>query len=83
MPQLTIRKVPDDVVKQLKQTARASGHSMNGAAVEALARGLGLAQPPRRRRDLSAFAGGWSAHDFEKFRRATAVFEAIDAEVWS
>ncbi|MFA5206698.1 MAG: hypothetical protein WC708_20050 [Lentisphaeria bacterium] len=83
MSQLTIRKIPDEVVKQLKQTARHRGHSMNSAAVEALTRGLGLAPFPRRRRDLSAFAGGWSAQELEKFRRATAVFEAIDPEVWS
>ena len=83
MPQLTLRKVPDEVVKQLKQAARHSGRSMNGAAVDALARGLGLAQPPRRRRDLAAFAGGWSAREFAQFQRATAAFEAIDAEVWS
>ena len=57
MKTLTLRNVPDEVVQQLAATAQETHQSMNGAAVMALRRALGLDAGPRRKRDLSAFAG--------------------------
>jgi hypothetical protein len=37
---------------------------------------------PRRKRDLSAFAGAWKKTEFAAFEKATAGFSAIDEELW-
>jgi plasmid stability protein len=82
MKTLTLRNVPDDVVEQLAATAKENRQSMNGAAVLALQRALGLDAGPRRKRDLSAFAGAWKKTEFAAFEKATAGFSAIDEELW-
>jgi hypothetical protein len=79
---LTLRNVPEEVVDRLVSMAKETHQSMNAAAVQALRRCFGLEANPRRKRDLSTFAGSWSKKDFEKFEKATAPFEAIDGELW-
>jgi plasmid stability protein len=82
MKTLTLRNVPEEVVEQLSAIAKETHQSMNGAAVLALRRALGLDAGPRRKRDLSAFAGAWKKKEFESFEKATAGFSAIDEELW-
>ena len=82
MKTLTLRNVPDEVVQQLATIAKETHQSMNGAAVMALRRALGLDAGPRRKRDLSALAGAWKKKDFAVFEKATAGFGAIDEELW-
>ena len=79
---MTLRNVPDDVVEGLAALAKEQHQSMNGAAVLALKRSLGLEAPSRRKRDLSSIAGSWSQKDCDAFERATAGFGAIDPELW-
>jgi hypothetical protein len=40
------------------------------------------ASEQRRRRDLSAIGGPWTAQEATAFERATAFFETVDEEVW-
>ena len=82
MRTLSLRNVPDEVVGRLVGVAKETHQSMNAAAVQALRRCFGLDANPRRKRDLSSFAGSWSKEDFDRFEKASALFEAIDEELW-
>ena len=57
MKQLTLRKIPARVEKQLRVHARRNGLSLNKTAVSLLSRALGVEEPGRskHKRDLSSF----------------------------
>ena len=59
--QYTIRGIPTAVDDALRARARATGQSLNTAAVEALAVGAGVAGAPQKRRDLGDVGGTWRA----------------------
>ena len=82
MKQLTLRKISEDVERELRAAAEQEGSSLNRAAIAALQRGLGLAPPSRKRRDLSALSGRWTAAEAAAFKGHVAIFETIDEEVW-
>lgn len=82
MKTMTLRNVPDEVAGQLSVIAKETRQSMNGVAVQAMRRGMGLDAMPRRKRDLSAFCGDWTRQEADEFDRSLAVFEEIDEELW-
>ena len=82
MKTLTLRNVPDEVADQLAAMAKASRQSLNRTAVQVMQRSLGLTTSPRRKRDLTAFFGDWSAEQAAEFDKAVSIFEEIDGEVW-
>jgi hypothetical protein len=59
--QYTIRGTPVAVDQALRARARASGRSLNEAAVDALAEGSGMTGSRRKRRDLADIARSWKA----------------------
>jgi antitoxin FitA-like protein len=78
--QYTIRGIPPTVDHALRERARATGKSLNAAAVDALAEGAGVADLPRRRRNLGDIAGTWKAE-----KAVAAALEAqdqVDADLW-
>lgn len=78
--QYTIRGIPEAVDSALRQRARASGKSLNEAAVEALAEGAGMGGAPRRRRDLRGIAGTWKPD--KAVERALADQDTVDQDLW-
>ena len=70
--QYTVRGIPKSVDEALRRRARVEGKSLNEAAIEALAEGLGLGAEPVVRRDLSDIAGSW--------KRDAAVEAALEAQ---
>ena len=78
--QYTIRNIPDALDAALRRTARAHGKSLNEAAIEALARGVGVTGEPLRQRDLSRMAGTW--RDDPVFDSALAAQDTVDEEMW-
>lgn len=78
--QYTIRGIPGAVDDALRAKARASGKSLNEAAVDALADGVGLAGVPRKRRDLADIAGTWKAD--KAVHSALAAQDTIDQDLW-
>jgi hypothetical protein len=67
---LTLRNVPDGVVEHIVAAAKANQQSRNAAVVQALKRYFGVEAHPRRKRDLSSFAGSWEKREFDEFERA-------------
>lgn len=78
--QYTIRKVPDRMDKLLRERAVEEHKSLNDAALDALAHGLGASGEPVRYHDLDDLAGSWV--DDPEFDRALADMRKIDPEIW-
>ncbi len=78
--QYTIRNVPDYLDAALRRAAREQGKSLNEAAVQALVRGAGLSEVPRRKRDLGDLAGTWV--EDPDFDSAVAAQDKIDESIW-
>lgn len=78
--QHTIRGIPTRVDKALRQQSRKAGRSLNQVAVDALARGLGVADEPALHHDLDTLAGTWA--DDADFDRAIKVQDQIDKALW-
>lgn len=79
--QYTLRGVPPEVDRALRDRARREGISLNQAAVEALVRALGLGDRPVRHRSLDALRGTW--YEDPDFERAVAEQHRIDESLWS
>ena len=83
MPQLTVQNLPESVSERLRLLAEQFGTSLNRSVVRILEAATGgRPSAAGRRRDLSAIGGRWTAQEATAFDRATAVFEAVDEEVW-
>ena len=78
--QYTIRRIPKAVDDAVRERARATGKSLNEAAVDVLADGAGVKGVPRERRDLSDIAGTWKAE--KAFDTALADQDRIDKDLW-
>ena len=78
--QYTIRNVPNMLDEALRRAARERGKSLNEVAIEALARGAGVTEERRQRRDLGDIASTWRKDP--AFDRALAAQDTIDEEMW-
>jgi len=78
--QYTIRGVSSTLDAVLRRWAHEQGKSLNEVAIEAMARGAGLAGRPARLRDLHDIAGTWQ--EDHAFHHVRAAHEAIEAELW-
>ena len=82
MNQMTIRQIPDHVVKKIRRLAATTEQSINKTTISLLKKGLGLDNKTSKKRDLSSVAGKWSKKDAAEFRRHITIFESIDRDVW-
>jgi len=78
--QYTIRGVPAAVDAALRQRARATGKSLNEAAIEALTESSGVAGSPMKRRDLGDIVGTWKNE--KAVDDALADQDRVDADLW-
>ena len=80
MPQYTIRNVPEALDRELRERAKREGISLNDAAVEAMKRGLGVAESDVVYGDLDDLIGTWKQDD--EFDRAIEEQDKVDADPW-
>ncbi|MGH9340142.1 MAG: hypothetical protein ACRD1R_11295 [Acidobacteriota bacterium] len=78
--QYTIRAVPARVDRELRRRARQEEKSLNEVSIEALTRGIGLAEERPRFHDLDQLAGSW-VEDSE-FEKAIEEQDQIDPSLW-
>jgi hypothetical protein len=78
--QYTIRGVPADVDRVLRERARAAGKSFNQVALEALAAGAGKSLKPKR--DLRDVIGSMSAKEADRIDVEISRQHQIDPELW-
>lgn len=78
--QYTLRKIPRNLDRALRDRARREAKSLNQVAIEAMIRALGLDgdRPPQR--DLDDIAGSW-VHDAET-ERALDEQRVLDPDLW-
>lgn len=78
--QYTIRQIPPQVDKRLRQKAREAGKSLNEVVVSALKQEVGLTEQPIVYHDLDRLSGSWeNSADFDS---AIYAQHAIDPEIW-
>lgn len=78
---ITIENLPDEVDRALRERAAAENKSLDAAAIDALARGLGVERPiTKQKRDLSFLAQGPPLEP--EVLRALQEQRRIDPELW-
>jgi len=82
MSYLTVRGLPEDLVKALQAEKRRRGKSMNQTVIDLLKHALNLDWRSKSGNGLEKLAGTWNQEELEHFERATAVFEHTDEEHW-
>ncbi len=78
--QYTIRRVPPEVDKALRQKSRQERKSLNEVVLEALRKGAGLSGQPVVHRDLDFLIGSWV--EDPEFDKIIKEFDQIDPEMW-
>lgn len=82
MKTMTVRNVPDRVADGLFKRASGANMSVNAVVVSLLSDAILGENPFHRKRDLSAFCGGWSDADLKEFDDATESTRRIEPEDW-
>ncbi len=78
--QYTLRNIPPQLDKALRQRAQLEKKSLNQVAIEALMRAFAMAGQPVKQRDLSDIAGTWV--DDPKIDDALSDQRRIDPDLW-
>jgi plasmid stability protein len=82
MKPITLRNLPEEVARIIRQRAATEGLSLNRAVITALQELFAAARPASQHHDLDDLAGAWSAEEGQAFDRALAAQRAIDPELW-
>jgi hypothetical protein len=84
--QLTLRGLDKELERKLRETARASGVSLNRAALDLMRRGAGVgassSTPNTVGDSLDHLIGTWSAADERRLLAALEPFEQVDESLW-
>jgi hypothetical protein len=78
--QYTLRKIPRDVDKTLRQKAKKEGRSLNEIALEALTRGVGIDRAAAKNHELDFAIGSWVVDP--EFDESVNQQRQIDPELW-
>jgi hypothetical protein len=84
MATMTLRGIDERIAGALKERAQKEASSVNTVMLKILKESLGLEKKKRTilYDDLDHLAGSWSAQDAAEFEHATALFEAVDEDMW-
>ncbi len=78
--QYTLRKIPREVDRALRQKARKEGRSLNEVAIEALKRGAGIDGEIAKNHDLDFAIGTWI--EDPEFEKSINDQRQIDPDLW-
>ena len=82
MNQLTLRNIPDDLERTIREYSKKNGQSINQTVLDFLRKGIGLPLEGNKQRDLSFISGTWSQKEFDEFEDNVKIFEQIDEDLW-
>ncbi|MCP4750728.1 MAG: hypothetical protein GY866_07540 [Proteobacteria bacterium] len=82
MSQITLRKIPENLEKQIRVLAQKNHTSLNKTIIDLLEKALGTERTSKKKRDLSQLAGTWSEREAKEFEKNISQFERIDEEIW-
>ena len=80
MAQYTIRNVPEALDRELRERAKLKGISLNDVVIEAITRGLGLADAEITNDDVDDLIGTWKSDD--EFDRTIVEQDKVDTDGW-
>ena len=72
--------MPPHLDAKLREIAASRGVSLNEAAIQALAAGLGVSETTPIHHDLDEFSGTWI--EDSSFDDAVRIFETVDENLW-
>jgi hypothetical protein len=78
--QYTIRQVPEEVDRKLREQAVREGASLNYVVLDALASSAGVNGQPAEFHDLDNLAGTWV--EDKAFDDAMKAFDQVDEDLW-
>jgi plasmid stability protein len=84
MKAITLRNLPREVERVVRQRAAKGRLSVNKAVIKLLEEHLGLSEKPHSvvYNDLDDLAGSWTKKDALRFEKYLARQRAIDPELW-
>lgn len=82
MSSLSIRKLPKEIEKALREESRARNTTKTEIVLKALEERFHLGDQERRRKRLADFFGRMSRNDYARFKEATRDFSRIDEDLW-
>ena len=78
--QYTLRGIPSELDRNLRERAREEDKSLNEVAIAALAQGVGLGSDQIVRRDLGDIVGTWEKDS--AVEAALAAQDVVDRSLW-
>jgi predicted transcriptional regulator len=78
--QMTLRQIPDKLNRRLREVARQEAKSLNRVALEALEKGLGIAEDAVEYHDMDDLAGTWVAD--AEFDRVIEELDRVEPGIW-
>jgi len=84
MKAITLRNIPPEVEKAIREKARQKRISANRAVLELLEERVGILEGKKKvtHSDLDDLAGSWSASEAKAFASALRKQRRIDDELW-
>ncbi|MBC8245753.1 MAG: hypothetical protein H8E20_15350 [Verrucomicrobia bacterium] len=81
---MTVRGLGKDLVREIHQTARDNGISLNKAALLLMRQGAGLSEDGTGAvaASLAKYIGSWSAAEGKRFREAVRELDQVDGGFW-
>ncbi len=84
MSQITLRQLPENIEKQIKNLAKRNRVSINKTVISLLEKALGTERESKRKRDLSKLAGTWDEFESNEFDHLiNNTFGKVDEEIWN
>ena len=87
MKAITLRNLPPELARTIRQKAEKQGTSINKAVINLLEEGTGIRGNKRNRgkslhHDLDSLAGSWTREEAEEFDKSLASQRTIDLDLW-
>ncbi len=82
MKQLTIRGIPSEIEKTIKEEARKKGLSYNKALISLLKKAVGAERESRVYHDLDEFCGIWVNDNEPTLEHSLQEQRTIDESLW-
>ena len=82
---VTLRNLPPELARIIRQKAEAKGTSINKAVISLLEEGVGIRGKKKDRpvhHELDPLAGSWTKEEGSAFEKALARQRAIDPDLW-
>ncbi len=82
MSSLSIRKLPKEIEKALREETRLRKTTKTEVVLRVLEERFHLGDRERRRKKLKDFFGRMSPNDYARFKKATEDFSKVEEDLW-